>query len=205
MKWYEYQTEAMMKSGRHHPIFNEAIRYIHDNVKGKKVLDVGCNAGLLSLTAARYGASEVLGLDIKGEAIARAIEIHNYWKDKDFVSSEADLEFQTGNIAECLSLIKNYDFFIFSRVLHHIRIGNEKLEDLYRYGITGIFNELAYVAKTKPITLLIQGNLGRESLINPDWGFYGNNLCNADGINRLLDAYKFKYININKELVIGTN
>lgn len=41
---------------------------------GEKVLDVGCGSGILSIIAARLGASEVLGIDIDDEAVTASEE-----------------------------------------------------------------------------------------------------------------------------------
>lgn len=41
---------------------------------GEKVLDVGCGSGILSIIAARLGASQVLGIDIDDEAVTASEE-----------------------------------------------------------------------------------------------------------------------------------
>lgn len=41
---------------------------------GEKVLDVGCGSGILSIIAARLGASRVLGIDIDDEAVTASEE-----------------------------------------------------------------------------------------------------------------------------------
>ena len=42
--------------------------------KGMKVYDVGCGSGILALAAAKLGASEVLGIDLDGDAVKAAKE-----------------------------------------------------------------------------------------------------------------------------------
>jgi len=49
-------------------------RRLAGSIAGKSVLDVFCYVGLWSLSAARAGASRVLGIDSSAEAVARAAE-----------------------------------------------------------------------------------------------------------------------------------
>lgn len=48
--------------------------YVHDDVIGKRVLDLGCGTGRLAIGAAYIGASEVAGIDIDCEAVRIAKE-----------------------------------------------------------------------------------------------------------------------------------
>ena len=52
-------------------------------VKGKRVLDIGCGTGILSMFAARGGAAEVVGVDGAADiaAVARANVAHNGFRD----------------------------------------------------------------------------------------------------------------------------
>lgn len=45
-----------------------------DVVKGKRVLDIGCGSGILSIAAEKMGAKEVLGVDIDEDSINNARE-----------------------------------------------------------------------------------------------------------------------------------
>lgn len=45
-----------------------------DVVKGKRVLDIGCGSGILSIASEKMGAAEVLGVDIDEDAINNARE-----------------------------------------------------------------------------------------------------------------------------------
>ena len=59
----------------HHPTTRMCIEQIERTMTpGDRVLDVGCGSGILSIAAARLGASEVLGLDIDPAAIGVAEE-----------------------------------------------------------------------------------------------------------------------------------
>jgi ribosomal protein L11 methyltransferase len=45
-----------------------------DLVRGKRVLDIGCGSGILSIAAEKMGATEVLGVDIDEDSINNARE-----------------------------------------------------------------------------------------------------------------------------------
>ncbi|MGE5196081.1 MAG: 50S ribosomal protein L11 methyltransferase [Anaerolineae bacterium] len=55
-----------------HPTTCLCLELMLPYVKGKKVLDVGCGSGILSLAAALMGGSHVIGLDIDKEAVSHA-------------------------------------------------------------------------------------------------------------------------------------
>ncbi len=59
----------------HHPSTRLCLLALRDVVKlGDRVLDYGCGSGILGIYAAKMGASEVLGVDNKPEAIDCATE-----------------------------------------------------------------------------------------------------------------------------------
>lgn len=47
---------------------------LDENVEGKSVVDVGCGSGILGITAAKLGASEISGVDIDEAAVSIAKE-----------------------------------------------------------------------------------------------------------------------------------
>lgn len=73
--WKEYQATAadivlnldpgMAFGTGHHPTTRACLEMLEEQVKpGTKVLDVGCGSGILSIAAAKLGASGVVGLEI---------------------------------------------------------------------------------------------------------------------------------------------
>jgi ribosomal protein L11 methyltransferase len=56
-----------------HPTTRLCLAWIDENmVPGSSVLDYGCGSGILSICAARLGASDVLGIDIDPQALTTA-------------------------------------------------------------------------------------------------------------------------------------
>ena len=50
------------------------VAYTHDDIVGKRILDLGCGTGRLALGAAFLGAESVVGIDIDKEAVKCALE-----------------------------------------------------------------------------------------------------------------------------------
>ena len=57
-----------------HPTTRLVLSLMADKVEGKKVLDIGCGSGILTLAALMLGASEAIGLDIDPDALVHAEE-----------------------------------------------------------------------------------------------------------------------------------
>lgn len=78
-----------------------------ENLKGKKILDVGCASGYLGATLRKQG-NYVVGIDITRKDIAKAKKI----LDEAYV-----FDIETDNIKK---LGKGYDLIIFAEVLEHL-------------------------------------------------------------------------------------
>ena len=51
--------------------------WVYNDISGKKVIDLGCGAGILAIAASLLGAEWVVGVDIDGEAIKVAVDNAN--------------------------------------------------------------------------------------------------------------------------------
>jgi len=47
--------------------------FLHGDIKGKRVVDLGCGSGILGIAASLLGATQVLGVDIDKRAVETAI------------------------------------------------------------------------------------------------------------------------------------
>lgn len=83
------------------------------DLSGKRVLDIGCNAGFYSLEMKRRGASHVLGIDTD----------ERYLRQARFAAevSELDLEFRRMAVWDVGSLGEQFDLVLFMGVLYHLR------------------------------------------------------------------------------------
>ncbi|WP_241233622.1 TIGR04290 family methyltransferase [Altericroceibacterium xinjiangense] len=85
-----------------------------DDLTGKSVLDIGCNAGFYSIEMKRRGAGRVLGIDSDDRYL-----------DQARLASEAfgfpDIEYRNLSVYDIGSLGEKFDWVIFMGVLYHLR------------------------------------------------------------------------------------
>ena len=86
---------------------------IPEDLTGKSVLDIGCNAGFYSLEMKRRGAERVLGLDFDERYLAQA-------RFAAEVAGE-EIEFRQLSVYDVGSLGEKFDLVIFMGVLYHLR------------------------------------------------------------------------------------
>jgi tRNA (mo5U34)-methyltransferase len=96
-----------------------AIKFCHfrdaipENLTGKSVLDIGCNAGFYSFEMKRRGANRVVGIDTD----------EHYLRQARFAAemTGADVEFRRMAVWDVASLGERFDLVIFMGVLYHLR------------------------------------------------------------------------------------
>ena len=86
---------------------------IPKSLKGKTVLDIGCNAGFYAMEMKRRGADRVLGLDSRDEYLAQARFAAQV--------NELDVEFLNLSVYDVGKLDEAFDLVIFMGVLYHLR------------------------------------------------------------------------------------
>jgi tRNA (mo5U34)-methyltransferase len=86
---------------------------IPENLRGKSVLDIGCNAGFYSLEMKRRGADRVVGIDTD----------EHYLRQARFAAEmeDADVEFLRMPGWDVAALGVKFDLVIFRGVLYHLR------------------------------------------------------------------------------------
>lgn len=85
-----------------------------EDLEGRSVLDIGCNAGFYSIEMKRRGAGRVLGIDSDERYLAQAR----------FVAEELDfpdIEYRQLSVYDVGSLGEKFDLVIFMGVLYHLR------------------------------------------------------------------------------------
>lgn len=78
-----YAGGEVLYDGNRRKHKNQHIRLQHLDVKGKSVLDMGCNTGYISNYCAQNGATQVIGVDLK----QNLIDVCNYIKEIDNISN----------------------------------------------------------------------------------------------------------------------
>lgn len=86
---------------------------IPDDLSGKSVLDIGCNAGFYSLEMKRRGAARVVGIDSDDTYLEQArfaAAVHG-----------AEIEFRNLSVYDVAALQEQFDVVLFMGVLYHLR------------------------------------------------------------------------------------
>lgn len=96
---------------------------IPEDLSGKTVLDIGCNAGFYSIEMKRRGAARVVGVDSDERYLAQARFAAEV--------SGADIEFKNMSVYDVASLGEKFDIVIFMGVLYHLRHPLLALDLLY--------------------------------------------------------------------------
>jgi len=91
-------------------------KYVPDDLSGKTVLDLGCNAGFFSLQMAKRGAEKIVGVDPFQEHIDQTKFISE-WFDFDIELIKQDAH------VFCLTTEERFDYIIFLGVLYHLKYG----------------------------------------------------------------------------------
>ncbi len=83
------------------------------DLRGKTVLDIGCNAGFYSLEMKRRGAARVVGIDFD----------EGYLKQARFAArvSGLDIDFHQLSVYDIAKLGERFDIVLFMGVLYHLR------------------------------------------------------------------------------------
>jgi len=85
-----------------------------DNLSGKSVLDIGCNAGFYSIEMKRRGADHVVGIDSDDRYLEQARLAAD-------TLGFGDIEFRNLSVYDVGALGERFDLVIFMGVLYHLR------------------------------------------------------------------------------------
>src|SRR5581483_5564127 len=86
---------------------------IPQDLSGKSVLDIGCNAGFYAIEMKRRGAARVLGLDSDERYLAQARFAAEV--------TGAEIEFRNLSVYDVARLGERFDLVLFMGVLYHLR------------------------------------------------------------------------------------
>lgn len=91
--------------------WEEVLSGVPEDLTGKSVLDIGCNAGFIAFEAKKRGADYVCGIDYKQEYIDQAIfcnDVLGY-----------DVDFKVHSVYDLDALARQFDIVFFVGVLYH--------------------------------------------------------------------------------------
>ena len=103
---------------------------IPDDLSGKSVLDVGCNAGFYSIEMKRRGAERVVGIDSDDKYLDQARFAAKV--------NAADIEFRNLSVYRVGELKEQFDLVLFMGVLYHLRHPLLALELLHEHVVADL-------------------------------------------------------------------
>jgi tRNA (mo5U34)-methyltransferase len=95
--------------------FRRFAPHLPQDLSGKTVLDIGCNAGFYAIEMKRRGAERVLGIDSDERYLAQARLA------ADVLGHDDDLEFAKVDVYDVGAIGETFDLVIFMGVLYHLR------------------------------------------------------------------------------------
>lgn len=100
---------------------------VPDDLEGRSVLDIGCNAGFYSFEMKRRKAGRVLGIDSDP----------HYLRQARFAAGQfgLDVEFELMSVYDVGRLSERFDLVIFMGVLYHLRHPLLALDLLYEHAV----------------------------------------------------------------------
>jgi tRNA (mo5U34)-methyltransferase len=131
------------------------------DLRGKTVLDVGCNAGFYSIQMKQRGASRVVAIDSDPTYLAQArfaADVH-----------ECEIEFHQIDVYNIADLQEQFDLVLFMGVIYHLRHPLLALDLLHQHA----------VKETLVFQSLLRGSPLASSLA-PDYGFEETTIFQRD-------------------------
>lgn len=136
------------------------------NMTGKSVLDIGCNAGFYSLEMKRRGASRVVAIDSD----------ERYLRQARFAAEvcEAEIEFHQMSVWDVALLGEKFDLVIFMGVLYHLRHPLLALDLIHEH-----------VARDRMLFQSMQRGSRDVLPVEPDYEFSANAPFDAPGYPKM--------------------
>lgn len=120
------KTESVMGEPVDHPAGPWGVigKCIPEDLKGKSVLDVGCNAGFYAIEAKRRGAARVLGVDGQRQHVRQAVFVRK--------ALGLDIEYRRMNVYELnRRATGQFDITLALGLIYHLKHLVLALENLY--------------------------------------------------------------------------
>jgi 2-polyprenyl-3-methyl-5-hydroxy-6-metoxy-1,4-benzoquinol methylase len=134
------------------PLWREIARALPADLRGQRVLDIGCNAGYMSFAAKRLGADEVLGIDSNLGATTSFIEQAAFCRSV----LDLDVEFRAQSFFDFVP-DGPFDLVLFCGVLYHLEDYATALDKVRSFATPGTGLVVLETA-IAPVTLTLPGD-----------------------------------------------
>ncbi len=131
------------------PLWREVLTVIED-LNGKRVLDIGCNAGFMSFEVKKMGASYVLGIDANLGATVSFLEQATFCRE----ALGLDTEFREISLFE-FEPDEPFDVVLFCGVLYHLENFATGIEKVHTFVASG--GQVILETASEPVTRTTYG------------------------------------------------
>lgn len=94
-------------------------RFLPENLKGLRILDLGCNAGAYCVESILMGAGEVVGIEASEHSFRQALFVKELMEKKH--NREMNIRYIHGGIYEHIGGLGAFDIIYAFSILYHIR------------------------------------------------------------------------------------
>lgn len=139
---------------------------IPEDLRGKSVLDIGCNAGFYSIEMKRRGADRVVGIDFDEDYLAQArfaAEI-----------SGVDIELRKLSVYDVAELGESFDVVLFMGVFYHLRHPLLALDLIHEHAAKDLFI----------FQSMLRGS-GKIQSVEEDYQFWETGIFDKPGFPRM--------------------
>ncbi|HEY2732390.1 MAG TPA: TIGR04290 family methyltransferase, partial [Polyangiales bacterium] len=138
---------------------------IPEDLRGKSVLDIGCNAGFFSIEMKRRGASRVLGIDSDPRYLAQA----------EFAAQVSGQAIELRNMSVYdIAELGRFDLVLFTGVFYHLRHPLLALDLIRQHVMGGLL-----------VFQSMQRGSGELSKVERDYPFSNSEIFQAEGFPRM--------------------
>ena len=172
------------------------LKFYLPEIKGKRILDIGCNAGLYDLEMSKMGAREVVGVDLNvrpRQTVKQAQFVKDFFSKKEGLDF-SNVTFKSMDVCwEKLDTLGKFDFACLFCVVYHF-------EERMDY----VMDELSRITEK----VVLQGNLKRFTSVKYKKRPY-TKYSGIEDMKRLLKRHGFgklhifEFGNYPKPVVIG--
>ena len=131
-EWFHNMDHKGVRTAPHHFLgdypqvkWQRFAHAIPQDLRGRTVLDIGCNAGFYSIEMKKRGADRVVAVDSDPRYLAQARLAAEV--------SEAEIEFREMSVYQLPALEERFDIVLFMGVLYHLRYPLLALDILHEY------------------------------------------------------------------------
>jgi ubiquinone/menaquinone biosynthesis C-methylase UbiE len=122
INFHDEQNRYTYASREADETWTNVIRHMTE-VKGKKVLDIGCGGGIYSKKLADMGASHVTGIDFSEQSLIGA---------RDYCKAYENIDFQQGNALQIDLADEQFDIVLERAVVHHFDDLTSNFSEIHR-------------------------------------------------------------------------